>query len=110
MKSYNRRIKQVMFERANIDKENWHKLPMPVKNAEIWLRNANALDIRLRLYKYKPYVLWRLWWFVSRIFLKMRTPINAIIKHIKRASWEVIIGVLIFIIGYAIVKFWLKWI
>ena len=108
--SYNREIKQVMFERSNINKESWHKFPMPVKNAEIWLRDGNSLDMRMRLYKYKPYSLWCFLWWVSRIIRKILTPIRASIKHIKRASWELSIGVAIFIIGYAIVKFWLKWI
>ena len=108
-RSYNKTYKQYRFQRANIDKENWHTIFFPEKVAIMNYEQNLFSDIRLRAYPYKFYFLRSFFWFFKSNISK---PMIRLTK--TETMKKIIIGSSITIIGaigtYAIMKFILHWI
>jgi hypothetical protein len=96
-KSYNKQIKQVRFKRANLDKDNWHTIFIPVKNAKIMMEHNVSPDLRFKLYPYRPYFLWSLWWLMPRLSKKSQVFMQN--KYIKYAIVAFIIPVAVTVIA-----------
>ena len=71
---------------------------------EIASRNFETGNFKFRMKMYRPYFLWRFWWFILRIALIIRKLIATLMKN---PTVSLIIGTLIV---YAIMKFILHWI